>query len=240
MKILVGVCEASEWDEARVCAVVREGKLEDFCAVALEQALRIKEQLGEGQILAFAMGLSPEALLRQALALGADRALGMKVATACEPLAVAKQIASLAQQEQVDLVLLGKQTADWQGGAMVGMVAGMLDWPQIQPVSGLQWQQGQLHLQCYGEQYQLHSVTQPPVVLGLELGLAEPRFASLPAILRSRRQELEWLAPPDEPRATQAYLSLEPQNASRKAQQLHSVDELVELLNHKVEINWTR
>ncbi|MEB7884978.1 electron transfer flavoprotein subunit beta/FixA family protein [Serratia fonticola] len=236
MKILVGVCEASEWDEARVCAVVREGKLEDFCAVALEQALRLKEQHGEGEIVAFAMGLSPEALLRQALALGADRALGMKATSACEPLAVAKQIARLAQQEQVDLVLLGKQTADWQGGAMVGLVAGILGWPQIQPVSGLQWEQGQLHLQCYGEQYQLHSVVAPPVVLGVELGLAEPRFASLPAILRSRRQSLEWLAAEEEPLATQAYLALEPQNASRKAQQLHSVDELVALLNLEVEI----
>ncbi len=237
MKILVGVCEAYEWDEARVCAVVRAGKLEEFCAVALEQALRIREQLGEGQILVFAMGESPEALLRQALALGADRALGMKVTSACEPLTVAKQLARLARQEQVELVLLGKQTADWQGGAMAGMVAGMLGWPQIQPVSDLRWDQGKLHLQCYGEQHQLLTVTPPPVVLGVELGLAEPRFASLPAILRSRRQMLEWLVPETESRATQSYVSLEPKNTSRKAQQLHSIDELVELLNHKVGLN---
>lgn len=236
MKMLVGVCEASEWDETRLCAVVREGKLEDFCAVAFEQALRIKEELGEGEILAFAMGPSPEALLRQTLALGADRAVGVKTASACEPLAVAKQITSLAVQEQVDLVLLGKQTADWQGGSMVGMVAGMLRWPQIQPVIGLAWQQGQLHLECYGEQYQLHAVTPLPAVLGVELGLAEPRFASLPAILRSRRQALEWLEPPVKAQATQAYLSLEAQHTSRKAQQLCSLDELVELLHHKVEI----
>ncbi|MDF7679167.1 hypothetical protein PT300_00425 [Enterobacteriaceae bacterium ESL0689] len=237
MKILVGICEASEWDEACGSAVVREGKLEDFCAVALEQALRIREQQGEGQVLAFAMGTSPEALLRQALALGADRALGIKMTDACEPLAVAKQIARLAQQEQVDLVLLGKQTADWQGGAMTGMVAGFLGWPQIQPVSDLRWEQQQLHLQCYGEQYQLHSVTSLPAVLGVELGLAEPRFASLPAILRSRKQALEWLTPETAPQVTQAYLSLEPQITRRNAQQLHSVDDLVALLNYEVEIN---
>jgi electron transfer flavoprotein beta subunit len=236
MKILVGVCEASEWDEARASTRVRAGKFEDFCAVALEQALRLKELQGEGQVLAFCMGLSPEVLLRQALALGADRALGVTVASPCEPLAVARQLATLAQQEQVDLVLLGKQTADWQGGAMVGLVAGILGWPQVEPVSGLQWDNEQLHLQYYGERHRWHSVQALPAVLGVELGLAEPRYAALPAILRARRQPLEWLPAEDDVAITQAYLALEPRSVSRQAQRLHSVGELVALLRPEVEI----
>lgn len=234
MKILVGVCEASEWDEVRASVTARSGQLEGFCTVALEQALRLKEQLGESQVLAFCMGESPETLLRQALALGADRALGVAVASPCQPLAVAQQLASLARQEQVDVVLLGKQTADWQGGAMVGLVAGLLAWPQVEPVNQLRWEKHQFHLQCHREHYQMDCVLAPPVVIGVELGLAEPRYASLPAILRSRRQELEWLVPDNQAIAEQHFIALEPRNVSRKAQRLNSVDDLVALLSLEV------
>ncbi|QCT20286.1 hypothetical protein FEM41_11825 [Jejubacter calystegiae] len=235
MKILVGIHEATEWDDARKNAVARTGKLDEFCAVALEQALRLKEQHEDVQVLAFCAASTPEAVLRQALALGADRAIGYRLTAHDDPWQVARLIAQLARQENPALILLGKQSTDWQSGVMTGLVAGLLNWAQAEPVSELQFAAGKWRALIYNEYHQVCSVLAPPVVLGVELGGAEPRYATLPSILRSRRLPLEWLSAEQINDSLLTYTALTPCQSRRRAQQLHSIDELVSLLKYEAE-----
>lgn len=230
MKILVGVCEAAEWDELRSVATFRKGKLDEFCAVALEQAIRIKEQEADVEVLVFCAGPAPEEVLRHALALGADRVIGWET-PAATAWGVACQLAEIAREEQVDILMLGKQTSDWQGGIIAGLAAEKLGWQQAEPVSEIQHDNGVLHVMCYESNHQLRLSLRLPAVLAVELSLATPRYAALPAILRARRQPLtmrEASTPslPGECVTTQ----LATQTVQRQARQLHSVEELVAIL----------
>ncbi|MEL4013103.1 electron transfer flavoprotein subunit beta/FixA family protein [Dryocola clanedunensis] len=230
MKILVGICEAAEWDELRSVATLRKGKLDEFCAVALEQALRIKEQESDVEIVVFCAGPAPEEILRHALALGADRVIGWDTPEVTA-WGVACQLEDIARKEKVDIVLLGKQTSDWQGGIVTGMVAEKLGWQQAEPVSEIQHDNGVLHVMCYERNHQLRLSLRLPVVLAVELSLATPRYAALPAILRARRQSLTMLAVHTPAQAGESEtVQLFTQAVQRKATQLNSVEELVAIL----------
>ena len=110
-----------------------------FCEIAIEEAIRLKEKGHASEVLVVSIG--PDACqeqLRTALALGADRALQIKTEDSPEPLAVAKLLKAVVDQEQPGLVILGKQSIDSDNNQTGQMLAGLLDWPQTTFISDME------------------------------------------------------------------------------------------------------
>ena len=102
-----------------------------FCEIALEEAVRIKEAGNAEEVIAVTVGKTQsQEQLRTALALGADRAILVESDSLLEPLAISKVLTKLVEQEQPDLIILGKQAIDGDFNQTGQMLAGLLDWPQ--------------------------------------------------------------------------------------------------------------
>ncbi len=167
-----------------------------FDEVAVEAAVRQKEAGRATEIVAVACGpADTEETLRHALALGADR--GVLVATVGRPecLAVAKLLCAIVAREQPVLVLLGKQATDDDASQIGQMLAGLLDWPQAIAVSALTLEgtQARVTREVDGGQDRLE--LDLPAVVTTDLRLNQPRFASLPNIMKAKRKTIERLDP---------------------------------------------
>ena len=102
-----------------------------FCEIALEEAVRIKEQGTAQEVIAVSIGkLESQEQLRTALALGADRAILVESEDLLEPLAIAKALAKIVEQESIDLIILGKQAIDGDNNQTGQMLGALLDYPQ--------------------------------------------------------------------------------------------------------------
>lgn len=216
-----------------------------FDEIALEESLRLREKKHATHVTAVSIG--PKACqdtLRTALAMGADAAIHVPVDTdgvgVLEPLAVAKVLKAVAEREKADLVMLGKQAIDDDCAQVGGMLAGMLDWPQALFASKVEVTDGGKQVAVTREvdggletlQMQL------PAVITSDLRLNEPRFATLPNIMKAKKKPLQSLTPEElkvdiKPRTTILKVS-EP--AKRQAgKKVADVDELIKLL--KTEAN---
>jgi electron transfer flavoprotein beta subunit len=157
----------------------------------LEEALRIRERGAEAEVIA--LGVGPERLreaLRAALAMGADRAIHIETTVKFDPIALSKIVAQIVQQEQAELVLCGAQQADWDSQALGAATAERLNWPQITWTSALVVKGGTLtgkhDVDAGSEEF---SVSLPAVVT-TQQGLNEPRYPTLPNILKAKKKEL--------------------------------------------------
>ncbi|MBF0158701.1 MAG: electron transfer flavoprotein subunit beta/FixA family protein [Magnetococcales bacterium] len=173
-----------------------------FDEVALEAALRLRESgWGAGtDILAvsIAPALEGEAILRTALAMGADRALLVTtdVSQTLEPLLVARALHAVCQQQQPDLVIMGKQAPDSDDGQTGPMLAGLLGWNQATAVAAVTVPSSPdeaLSVTCSVDGGLLTMALPCPAVMTVDLHLNQPRYASLPNILRTRRMPIEQL-----------------------------------------------
>lgn len=163
-----------------------------FCEIALEEAVRLKEQGVADEILAVSIG--PEQAqeqLRSALALGADRALLLQCESALGTLPVAKLLQAVVEQEQVDLVILGKQSIDTDNNQVPQMLAALLGWPQALFASQVQLAAERVQVTSEVDRGLRTQLLTLPAVISVDLRLNEPRFASLPNIMKAKRKPLE-------------------------------------------------
>ena len=166
-------------------------------AYALEEALRLKEKLG-GEVVACSAGPSRVAqVLREALARGADRAILVKADTAVEPLAVARVLLALAQRETPRLVILGKQAIDDDCNQTGQMLAALVGWPQATFASKVEVADGKATVRREVDGgLETLAITLPAVVT-TDLRLNEPRYVTLPNIMKAKKKPLEILKPAD-------------------------------------------
>ncbi|MDQ0512951.1 electron transfer flavoprotein subunit beta/FixA family protein [Ancylobacter amanitiformis] len=164
-----------------------------FDEIALEEAIRLKEKGAASEVVALSIGAAPaQETLRTALAMGADRAILVETAPGedVEPLAVAKLIAAVAREEAAGLVLCGKQAIDNDMNATGQMLAAILDWPQATFASEIRIEAGaaQVTREVDGG-LQVIGVALPAVI-SVDLRLNEPRYASLPNIMKAKKKPL--------------------------------------------------
>jgi electron transfer flavoprotein beta subunit len=167
-----------------------------FDEIAVEEALRLKEQGQASEILAVSIG-PPQAAetLRTALAMGADRALLVKSDAPVEPLAVAKLVKAVVAQEKPDLVILGKQAIDDDANQTGQMLAALLGWPQGTFAFKVTVNAGALDVTREVDGG-LQTVTLPlPAIVTTDLRLNEPRYASLPNIMKAKKKPLAETTP---------------------------------------------
>ncbi|WP_274626439.1 electron transfer flavoprotein subunit beta/FixA family protein [Arvimicrobium flavum] len=205
-----------------------------FDEIAVEEALRLKEAGRATEIVVASIGSDKSAeTLRTALAMGADRGLLVRADSAVEPLAVAKILKGMAEAEKPDLVIVGKQAIDDDSNQTGQMLAALLGWGQGTFASKIAV--GDAAIEVTREvDGGLQTVALPlPALVTADLRLNEPRYASLPNIMKAKKKPIEEKTPADygvavEPRLTVVRVH-EP--ATRKAGvKVGSVAELVDKL----------
>lgn len=169
-----------------------------FDEIAVEEAIRLGERGLATEVVAVTIGDAKAVeTLRTALALGADRAIHVLTDQPVQPLAVAKVLKAVVERERPKLVLLGKQAIDDDSNQTGQMLAGLLGWPQATFVS---------RLQIEGEEVEAGREVDEgieivrfrlPAVVTVDLRLNEPRYASLPNIMKAKRKPVEQTTPGD-------------------------------------------
>ncbi|MCO5050959.1 MAG: electron transfer flavoprotein subunit beta/FixA family protein [Verrucomicrobiae bacterium] len=170
--------------------------LNPFDAIALEEALRLEEKLGEMDLVVVSVG-GEETIetLRVGLAMGAKRALLIKTSADLDSLAVAKILAAVYQREQPDFVLMGKQAIDDDSNQVGQMLAALLGIGQATFVSKLELVEQHTQARCAREtDAGLETLTvKLPAIITADLRLNEPRYVSLPGIMKAKKKPLEEL-----------------------------------------------
>ncbi|AMQ42866.1 electron transporter RnfB [Aeromonas veronii] len=211
-----------------------------FCEIAVEEGVRLREAGVASELVVVTFG--PDAAaeqLRHGLALGADRALHYVTDETLAPLTVARALHKVCKQEQPDLVLLGKQSIDSDNNQVAQMLAALNDWPLATCASALKVEAGEL-LVTREIDGGLETLGMPlPAVVSADLRLNEPRFASLPNIMKAKRKPLD--------SAPFSTLAVEVTNQTRllgvmapparsAGIKVGSVDELVDKLKHEAKV----
>jgi electron transfer flavoprotein beta subunit len=169
-----------------------------FDEIAVEEAVRLKEKGIATEIVAVSLGIAACAeTIRTALAMGADRGILVETDVELQPLAVAKLLAAIAKREQPTLMILGKQAIDDDMGATGQMLAGYLGWPQGTFASKLAIEGDGITVTREVDGGLETVALSLPAVITTDLRLNEPRYASLPNIMKARKKPIETLKPAD-------------------------------------------
>jgi len=167
-----------------------------FDEIAVEEAIRLKEAGIATEIVAVSCGAQAcQETLRTALALGADRAILVETDTELQPLAVAKLLRALVQKENPQLMLLGKQAIDDDCNQTGQMLAALLGWPQATFASKLKINGGKADVTREVDGGLETISIKLPAVVTTDLRLNEPRYVTLPNIMKAKKKALEVLKP---------------------------------------------
>lgn len=169
-----------------------------FCEIAVEEAIRLREAGKAEEVIAVAVGpAQSQETLRTALAMGADRAILVESDPAPEPLGVAKLLKAVTEKENPGLIILGKQAIDGDNNQTGQMLAALLNWSIGSFVSRLQVEESSVRVtrEVDGGLENIDLV--PPCVITVDLRLNEPRYASLPNIMKAKKKPLETVTPAD-------------------------------------------
>ncbi len=215
-----------------------------FDEIAVEEAVRLKEKGIATEIVAVSIGVQQcQDTLRTALAMGADRAVLVQTDAAPEPLAVAKMLKVLVEREAPSLVIMGKQAIDDDMNATGQMLAGLLGWPQGTFASRVELAvEGAGGTATVTREVDggLEVIAVPlPAIVTADLRLNEPRYASLPNIMKARKKPLQVLSPMElgvdiAPRLTTIRVSEPPARAGGVS--VASVAELVAKLRQEAKV----
>jgi electron transfer flavoprotein beta subunit len=169
-----------------------------FDEIAVEEAVRLKEKGVATEIVAVSMGVAACAeTIRTALAMGADRGILVETDVELQPLAVAKLLKALADREQPGLIILGKQAIDDDMNATGQMLAALLGWPQGTFASKVAIDGGTAMITREVDGGLETVALTLPAVVTTDLRLNEPRYASLPNIMKARKKPIETVKPAD-------------------------------------------
>jgi electron transfer flavoprotein beta subunit len=166
-----------------------------FDEIAVEQALRLKEAGGADEVVVVSIGPSQnQETIRTALAMGADRGLHIEASHDIEPLAVAKLLKAVVDRETPGLVLVGKQAIDDDCNQTGQMLAALLGWAQGTFVSALEIAGDKAKIVREVDGGLEHLEIKMPAIISVDLRLNEPRYASLPNIMKAKKKPLDSLS----------------------------------------------
>ena len=167
-----------------------------FDEIAVEEAVRLKEKGIATEIVAVSCGVTAcQETLRTALAIGADRAILVETNVELQPLAVAKLLKAIVAKEQPQLVVLGKQAIDDDANQTGQMLAALLDWPQATFASKIDIANGVATVKREVDGGLETLELKLPAVVTTDLRLNEPRYATLPNIMKAKKKPLEIVKP---------------------------------------------
>ena len=209
-----------------------------FDEIAVEEAVRLKEGKIAEEVIVISVGpMEAQETIRTAFALGADRGIHIKYENETEPLMIAKILKYIIEKEKIDLVILGKQAIDDDFNQTGQMLAGILDWPQGAFASKVDIKNGELKVvrEIDGGLETLN--LKLPCVITTDLRLNEPRYASLPNIMKAKRKIIDEISLNDmgiEYNNRLEILSVEEPKIRTAGKKLEDVDELVKILKEEV------
>jgi electron transfer flavoprotein beta subunit len=204
MKILVAVKRVVDYnvkirvksDQSGVDTANVKMSMNPFDEIAVEEAIRLKEAGIASEIVVFSVGSQQcQETLRTALAIGADRAILVETDVDLQPLAVAKLLQAVCAKEQPQLIILGKQAIDDDSNQTGQMLAALMDIPQATFASKVAFVDGTLNVTREVDGgLETISMTLPAVIT-TDLRLNEPRYVTLPNIMKAKKKELEIIKP---------------------------------------------
>jgi len=211
-----------------------------FDEIAIEEAVRLKEKGVASEIIVVSAGpAAASEQIRTALAMGADRGVLVQHDGVLEPLVVAKLLAAIIAKEQPGLVILGKQAIDDDMNATGQMLAGLLGWAQGTFASKLEIK-GETAVVTREVDGGLETVeVKLPAIITTDLRLNEPRYASLPNIMKARKKTIDTLSPADlgvDPTPRLTVLKVEEPPTRKAGVKVGSVQELVEKLRGEAKV----
>ena len=214
--------------------------LNPFCEIAIEEAVRLKEAGKAEEIIAVSVGdSSSQEQLRTCLALGADRAILVETQDVMEPLGVAKALKEIVSKENPELIILGKQAIDGDSNQTGQMLAALLDLPQATFASEVNIGDGEVQVtREIDGGLQTLSLTLPAIIT-TDLRLNEPRYASLPNIMKAKKKPLETFTSSDlgldiAPRQNILKVSAPPERAA--GIMVESIEQLVDKLKNEAKV----
>ncbi len=242
MKLLVAVKRVIDFnvkprvkaDQTGVDLANVKMSMNPFDEIAVEEAIRLKEKGVATEIVAVSIGpAKAQETLRTALAMGADRAILVQTDDEVEPLAVAKILAKIAEEEQPGLFILGKQAIDDDSNQTGQMLAALLDWPQGTFASKVEVDGDSVSVTREVDGGLETVKLDVPAVVTTDLRLNEPRYASLPNIMKAKSKPLDQKTPADygvdtAPRITVVKVAEPPKRQA--GVKVGSVDELIDKL----------
>ena len=211
-----------------------------FDEIAVEEAVRLKEKGIATEIVAISVGPAAAAeQIRTALAMGADRGILVETDATVEPLAVAKILKAIAAKEAPQVVLMGKQAIDDDMNATGQMLAALMGWPQGTFASKVELAEGSLKVTREVDGGLETVALTLPAIVTADLRLNEPRYASLPNIMKARKKPIETIKPTDldvdvTPRLT--VLKVEEPPKRQAGVKVGSVQELVAKLRNEAKV----
>ena len=206
MKLLVAVKRVVDYnvkvrvksDKSGVETAGVKMSMNPFDEIAVEEAVRLKEKGVATEIVAVSIGVTQaQETIRTALAMGADRGILVETDIAVEPLAVAKLLKALAETEKADIVVLGKQAIDDDMNATGQMLAALLGWPQGTFASKVEIADGTATVTREVDGGLETVALTLPAIITADLRLNEPRYASLPNIMKARKKAIDVVKPAD-------------------------------------------
>lgn len=213
-----------------------------FDEIAIEEALRVKEKLGGGEVILVSIGAKVVSeQLRTGLAMGADRAILVACEQELDSLAVARILAKLVEKENPDLILMGKQAIDDDANQAGQMLAALLGYSQATFASKIEFSADQKSVQVTREvDGGLETVGfSLPGIITADLRLNEPRYASLPGIMKARKKEIKELPVNELGVDTAPRLKvqkLEPPSKKQAGKKLDTVQALVDSLHTEAKV----
>ena len=248
MKILVPIKRVVDYnvkvrpkaDESGVDLNNVKMAINPFCEIAVEEAVRLKEAGSATEIIAVTVGAeNAQEQLRTALALGADRAILVETDLEVEPLGISKVLKAIVEKESPNLIVMGKQAIDGDNNQTGQMLAALMNYPQATFASELkiEGEKAVVTREVDGG-LQTISINLPAVVTS-DLRLNEPRYASLPNIMKAKQKPLEIIKSDDlgvdlNPRISTLKVSPPPERESGII--VESVDQLVEKLKNEAKV----
>src|SRR6187399_164898 len=204
MKVLVAVKRVVDYnvkvrvkaDNSGVDLANVKMSMNPFCEIAVEEAVRMKEKGVATEVVVVSVGPAQAGeTLRTALAMGADRAILVQSDTDLEPLAVAKVLKAVVAEEGPNVVIMGKQAIDGDNNAVGQMLAALLDWPQATFASKLEIAGGKARVTRELDGGLQTIEVDLPAVVTVDLRLNEPRYASLPNIMKAKKKPIDIMKP---------------------------------------------
>src|SRR5438309_11124207 len=204
MKVLVAVKRVVDFnvkvrvkaDNSGVETANVKMSMNPFDEIAVEAAVRLKEAGSATELIAISCGVAQcQETLRTALAIGADRAILVETAAELQPLAVAKLLRAICQKESPQLVIMGKQAIDDDSNQTGQMLAALLGWPQATFASKIELAEGRAEVTREVDGGLETVSIKLPAVITTDLRLNEPRYASLPNIMRAKKKPIATTTP---------------------------------------------
>jgi electron transfer flavoprotein beta subunit len=206
MKVLVPVKRVIDYnvkarvkaDQSGVDLANVKMSMNPFCEIAVEEAVRLKEKGVATEVVIVSIGpAQAQETIRTALAMGGDRGILVQSDSDLEPLAVAKLLKAVAEEEKADLVLMGKQAIDGDNNAVGQMLSALLGWPQATFAAKLEVAGGKATVTREVDGGVQTVEVSIPAVITADLRLNEPRYASLPNIMKAKKKEIAMKATGD-------------------------------------------